>query len=387
MELRKGLKPSEPGCTSAIGPLFVSLLFLCILSGGCGVPGEPVPPSPPIPAAIGDLTAKQIGDGVLLSFTLPSKSTLGERLNQVPTMEVYRGALRPDGTPDAKSFQQVDTVPSAVLSGYAKQGKVEFLDAVSPEETQGHPGELVVYSVKTRVSERKISADSNLAQVNLYPVPERIATVDVQVTEKSLQLKWTVPAKMSGGGALPPIEEYHLYRGELDPASAASAEKDLHTAVWKLPLLQIAAPREPEYQDAGFDYGKTYVYVVRSVVKQEGVTRESGDSQASMVTPKDTFPPAAPRDVVAAVLPGAAAGTSVVDLSWSLNVETDLAGYRVYRSESEGRREPLTPELLPTPAYRDATAQSGHKYQYAVTAVDRSGNESGRSSPVTVEIP
>ena len=56
-------------------------------------------------------------------------------------------------------------------------------------------------------------------------------------------------------------------------------------------------------------------------------------------------------------------------------------------SEAEGRGESLTPELLPTPAYRDATAQSGHKYQYTVTAVDRSGNESGPSSPVAVEIP
>ena len=40
---------------------------------------------------------------------------------------------------------------------------------------------------------------------NLYPVPERIAAVDVQVTEKSLQLRWTAPAQASGGAALPAI--------------------------------------------------------------------------------------------------------------------------------------------------------------------------------------
>jgi fibronectin type 3 domain-containing protein len=123
-------------------------------------------------------------------------------------------------------------------------------------------------------------------------------------------------------------------------------------------------------------------------VKQEGVTLESGDSAPAIVTPKDIFPPEAPRDLVAAVLPEANAGASVVDLSWSLNVETDLAGYRIYRSESEGSRgAALTPELLPTPAYRDTTAQGGRKYWYTVTAVDRAGNESNPSAAVTVEIP
>jgi hypothetical protein len=372
---------------SALFSLLAAAPLLGIASG-CGVPGEPLPPSPPVPTAVNDLTAKQLGDGALLSFTLPNRSTLGERLTETPTIEVFRGSLRPDGTPDLKSFRQVDTVPGAVLSAYLKQGTVEFMEAVLPEETRSYPGELAVYSVRTRVSERRASADSNFARVNLYPVPERIAVVDVQVTEKSLQLRWTPPAQASGGAALPAISEYHVYRGELDPASVAKAESDLHQATWKLPPLLIAVATEPEYQDAGFDYGKTYVYIVRSVVNEAGVTRESSDSQPAIVTPKDTFPPAAPRDLVAAVLPAATAGASVVDLSWSLNVETDLVGYHVYRSESEDQRgQLLAPELLPTPAYRDNSTERGRKYWYTVTAVDRAGNESGQSAAAAVEIP
>src|SRR5262249_54743754 len=111
MKNREGSMPSEPGGRSSVGGIFLWLLSTCLFAGGCGVPGDPVPPSPPIPIAINDLTAKQIGDGVMLSFTLPNKSTLGERLTQTPTMEVYRGALGRDGTPNAKSFKQVDTVP------------------------------------------------------------------------------------------------------------------------------------------------------------------------------------------------------------------------------------------------------------------------------------
>ena len=77
----------------------------------------------------------------------------------------------------------------------------------------------------------------------------------------------------------------------------------------------------------------------------------------------------------------------VVDLSWSINLETDLAGYRVYRSEQEGTKgELLTKELLLTPAYRDTSVHNGQKYWYSVTAVDKAGNESVPSPPIAVEV-
>ena len=87
------------------------------------------------------------------------------------------------------------------------------------------------------------------------------------------------------------------------------------------------------------------------------------------------------------VLPGAAANTWVVDLSWAINVETDLAGYHVYRSEQEGTRGQLiTPDLLPTPAVRDNSVEPGHRYWYTVTAVDRAGNESPGSTPAAIDL-
>lgn len=363
-------------------------IFLLIFTAGCGAPGEPLPPSPPIPVAITDLTAHQLGDGVLLTFTLPSKSTLGQRLTDTPTVEVLRGSLRADGTPDAKSFRLADTVPGSLLSGYVQQGKVQFLDPVLPEETRAHPGQVVIYRVRTRVSEKKASPDSNGVSVSLYPVPERIGSVDALVTESSIQLKWAAPKRTAAGDPLPANPEFHVYRGELDLASPAAAEKDLHAAVWKLPLLQIAATTVPEYQDTGFDFGRTYAYVVRSVISQNGAPLESGDSRPAIVTPKDTFPPAAPQDVVAALLPGATSGTFVVDLSWAINVETDLAGYRVYRSESEDAHgQLLTPDLLPSPAYRDSAVSTARRYWYTVTAVDRAGNESVPSAPALAEVP
>ena len=363
-------------------------IFVFLVAAGCGAPGEPVPPSPPIPIAVTDLTARQVGDGVLLTFTPPNKSTLGERLKELPTLEVWRGSLQPDGKPDPKSFRVVDTVPGSLLGTYAQQGKIQFVDPIPPEETRTRPGETVLYRVRTRASERKSSPNSNEVSVNLYPVPERIDALESRVTESSIQLSWAAPKRTSAGEPLSAIQEFHILRGELDPASALAAEKDLHAAVWKVPLLQIAATTAPEYQDAGFDFGKTYLYIVRSAVNENGALLESGDSRPVIVTPKDIFPPAAPQDVVAAVLPGPSADTFVVDLSWTINLETDMAGYHVYRSEREDTRgELLTPNLLPTPSYRDTSVSKGQRYWYTVTAVDRAGNESTPSAAHLVEVP
>jgi len=365
----------------------ILLLVILFVASGCGAPGEPLPPSPPIPVAISDLTAQQAGDAALLTFTMPKKSVRGENLKEVPTLEVLRGSLKADGTPDAKSFRVVDTVPGSLIGNYVQQGKVEFRDPVSADEIKGHAGETVVYRVRTRVSDKKTSGDSKEVSLRLYAVPARIASLDVRVTEGGIELKWGAPDKTSGGEPLGQIQEFHVYRGELDAASAAAAAKDLAHAAWKSRPLQLAATTAPEFLDTGFDYGKTYAYLVRSAVLADGALHESGDSPDALVTPRDTFPPAAPQGVVAAVIPGSAAGSLVVDLSWSINVETDLAGYRLYRSEQEGTRgQLLSPDLLPTPAYRDNSVASGKRYWYMVTAVDRAGNESAPSAAVAVDV-
>jgi hypothetical protein len=388
MKPRRGATRIPQARPSFVPAPFLLLLPAILLAAGCGVPGEPTPPSPPIPTAVTDLKVLQVGDGVLLTFTLPSKSTRGERLTQTPTMEVFRGSLKPDGKPDARSFRVVETVPGAILVSYAQGDQVSFREPFSADETQEHPGQTAVYRVRTRVSERKESADSNDATLSLYPVPERIGALETHLTENSIQLTWAPVARTSSGTPLATPPEYHVYRGELDAASATAAAKNLHDAVWKLPLLEIATTDKPEYQDSGFDYGRTYAYVVRSVVLVNGTPLESGDSQAAVLTPKDVFPPAAPQDVVSAILPGGGPGTSVVDLSWAINTETDLEGYRVYRSERENEQgQLLTPELLPSPAYRDSNVLAGRRYWYTVTAVDHAGNESRPSAALLVEIP
>src|SRR5215813_12098364 len=105
-------------------PLFAAVLF------GCGAPGEPTPPSPPVPVAVRDLSAHQLGDAVQLRFTVPAKTVAGDKLAELPAVEVLRGDVRPDGTPDVKSFSVVETVPGAMLADKIVDERVEILNVI-----------------------------------------------------------------------------------------------------------------------------------------------------------------------------------------------------------------------------------------------------------------
>jgi hypothetical protein len=366
-------------------------IFSCLLlAAGCGAPGLPTPPSPPIPTAVTDLTARQSGDGALLSFTLPGKTITGKRLAESPACEIFRGTLKPDGSADVKSFHMVYAIPSAMVANYVIEKHVEFLDPLSPEDTRAHPGDQVAYLVRTRTSPKKASSDSNIVELTVFPVPRRIASVDAHVTESAIVLSWPAVTQTSGGESLSDVS-YRLYRGQLtspaDQATLDAVAKDLVHARWKSPLALLASPAGNSYRDTDFVFDETYVYEVRTAVAARGGVLESADSIPAIITPKDTFPPSAPLGLVAAVLEGNPAAAPVVDLSWSISPEADVAGYRVYRSEREGERgNGMASELVPTPAYRDTSVQPGHRYWYTVTAVDRAGNESPASTPAMAEI-
>lgn len=76
----------------------------------------------------------------------------------------------------------------------------------------------------------------------------------------------------------------------------------------------------------------------------------------------------------------AEAGDSGIVLDWDDNLETDLAGYHVYRAtEPGGPYTRINGSLWNASGYMDDTAEYNVTYFYAVTAVDAAFNESGYS--------
>src|SRR5437879_11751977 len=152
METRKGAGihiASRAVQVLAISYLPISVL---LLTAGCAAPGDPLPPSPPVPVAVRDLTVHQAGDGVQLSFTLPANSISGEKLPAPPAVEILRGTVKSDGLADSKSFRVVYTIPGALVEGYRADGHVRFPDPIALDETKAHPGRAVTSVCRTQLS-------------------------------------------------------------------------------------------------------------------------------------------------------------------------------------------------------------------------------------------
>jgi len=373
-------------------PLVLTLLAaLAAASGvvtGCAVPGEPTARRPVTPEAVQDLAARQQGDAVVLSFTLPRNSTDQEPLPSPPTVEVYRSALAPGGTASGKPVARLaNTIPGSTVDTYLKNGRIEFTDALDPAELARNPGQQIVYLVRTRVSGKRASADSNAVSVRAYPAPESVGDLRVTVTEDAILLAWDTPESTADGTA---VAGYRVYRAEIEPPSpdAAAASQEPSSSKLRALLALLNQTSQPEYRDAAFQLGHAYAYVVRSIAPFDSDVVESADSNPLAVYAKDVFPPAVPHGLEAIIVPETADVPPYIELAWAISLEPDLAGYAVYRAEQAdiaGSR--LTPELSSAPTFRDRTVLPGRHYFYRVAAVDRDGNESPQTAPVEAEVP
>jgi fibronectin type 3 domain-containing protein len=107
------------------------------------------------------------------------------------------------------------------------------------------------------------------------------------------------------------------------------------------------------------------------------------------VVAHDVFPPSVPVGLQAAY--SGEGQKPFIDLIWAPVTSADLAGYNIFRSESNGvagdKMVKLNSELVKSPSYRDLAIASGKTYTYSVSAVDVRGNESQRSEETSETVP
>ena len=140
--------------------------------------------------------------------------------------------------------------------------------------------------------------------------------------------------------------------------------------------------------DAVLDHAWKYwaERVMKVEIDQHAMEIAGPPSATVAIDAKDVFAPAVPAGVAAV----ADAEAKAIDLSWTPDTDSDLAGYVVYRRDVTAgtamERISGTALVVP-PSFGDTTVVAGHRYAYAVSAVDRDGNESARSGEVVEEIP
>ena len=350
----------------AISPLAVALVF-----AACGVQSPPEPPRVEVPQQIKDLATDQVGRTLHLTFTMPTLATDGELLNKAVEVDIFRtiSAAQQPAHPDSSGKPWISLTPKE-LTTYTHAGKVDYPLQIPSQDFQQQVGSTFSFSVigLTRGfrGHPRRSVPSNIAQATLLDVAAPVENLVVKPTQDALLLTWDKPGETLTGAPPSHVSGYRVYHS----ASGKPGSFEL-----------LGEPSSNHFEDMNFEFGREYFFRVRSVTTLGTEAAESEPSAPVSITPRDVFPPPVPTGLAAVNTAGA------VDLLWNASSGNDLAGYNVYRATDGGPFERINKELAPTPIYHDATVSPGRGYEYAVTAVDLTGNESERSAPASVTTP
>jgi hypothetical protein len=391
---------------------------------GCGKKGPPLAPLNLAPEMPQQAAARRLGNTVYIQMKVPAKNATGRGAYSVDRVEVYAATTAPGaGLPKAADFvkppqfvtkipvrpppdpdapepdedeQKKDTRPGPgdSLTFVEKLTDAQFVPhkvtpAVKPPKPPKTPkgasaapaasgapapppGPAVLtrsYVVRAVARNGNIGAPTVRLDVPLLaapgpPRPGSSPTWD----ESSITIAWNPPASATdeASGVL-----YNVYAA---PAAGAGATGAAATAPEPLTPKPL---EETSFTHAGAEPGKEQCFLVRSVAMVGTATIESEPSDPICVTPKDTFPPAAPKALAAVSDVGA------VNLVWDANTESDLAGYIVLRGAAPGdNMQPLMRDPLKDNRYVDRTVVGGTTYVYSVIAVDKAGNRSAPSNRV-----
>jgi fibronectin type 3 domain-containing protein len=148
-----------------------------------------------------------------------------------------------------------------------------------------------------------------------------------------------------------------------------------------LTVIARLGPTASTYVDKDVQGGVPYLYALAAA---DETGRVGGRGTLTGATGQNLTPPAAPSGLT--VTPGERALT----LTWAANSETDLRGYRVYRSEGEqstAQEILLTGLPITATTYLDAIPQGVQaRYHYRVVAVNTTQIESAPSVTVTAAL-
>lgn len=345
-------------------------IIITVTLVGCGKKGPPLAPLRISPAAVTELSARRLGDRAVLRFTLPDKNTDSSTPADLTRIDVYalsvaKPADAPQGDEFVRAAARIATVtpkPEEKTAG-AEEALAGIQDAlyVPPARARAVPGVAAAKpeepAVPVRmymvvpVSKRNRRGPATMASVPLVEPPPAPPAPAVAYDEKAITVTWLEVAGADG---------YNVY----DTASAASP-------------MNSAPLEAATFSDDRVEFGKERCYRASAVSHVGGTPVESALSSPACVTPADTFAPPAPAGLAAVAGPGS------ISLIWDAVPAADLAGYLVLRGTAPGDTlQALTPEPIKETTFKDAAAQPGVKYVYAVVAVDRARNMGAQSARV-----
>jgi hypothetical protein len=377
--------------------LFVfAVLLACSFTARCGKKGTLLPPLIRTPQNVEAVTLFQRGDKILVGWKNPATYVDGAPLDAVVEAEIWileqptgktvavQPAAQPPTQPTTQPITQPETQPATQVTANDFEAKAHLAAVIEREAFMtyrkkkgsdaagfSYPYSLAgkkigaskfIFAVRVKDRRSHESAFSPTAEIEPQAGPLPPQGFEIRFVEDKIGLAWLAPAANVDMSTPPLVAGYNIYRESKDgPAK----------------LLNSSLVRELKYEDVEFEYGLPLYYFVRSSATETPPYLESDDSERREIVPKDVFPPAAPTGLVPVT------GRGFIALSWEANREKDFAGYKVWRrAEGEAEDNLLTPQLLVENAYTDAAIEKGRRYRYAISSVDRNGNESPRTETV-----
>jgi predicted small lipoprotein YifL/predicted phage tail protein len=350
------------------------IIFLLVagLIAGCGKRKPPLPPAPKV-AQRAEISGFQRGGRVILSWNMPATNAPSGDVQHIRRVDVYRLVEMASSplTLSEEEFSARSIVIAAIPVKDSDFGgkRLSYTDTL---QFAGQPARLR-YAVRFVNAAGQKAAFSNFLVVEPEPrIAAEPRSLTATVTPEAIALKWTAPDRNTDGSQPINLDGFNVYRSE----SKTEAGKLLNTS----PLA------EPSFEDKVFEFGKEYFYFVRAVsTGPNGKKAESSESNIVEVRPEDTFPPSPPASITIAASP------TSISLFFPPNPESDVVGYKIFRSEDETIEKTQWKAIVPEPqdanTYEDSAVESGKTYYYYIIAVDRSGNESMPSEVVREKIP
>ena len=302
------------------------LLFLSLaLIAACGRVGPPQPPFIRIPEAVNDLAATQNGYDVILTWTNPSRYIDGSAATNLGNIQIR------------------ETEATLATVNVSAPGRPQSY-ALPVGQVLGRPH---TFSVVVETTQGKLSQVSNNAYVTPVEVPGRVRDLEAIPDQRRIFLQWNKP--LEG----PEFADVYIVTRSDSPADS-----------------QILT--ETRFEDLRYQPGKSFTYNVTAARRVEGNLVIGIGPESKTIVAEDKTPPAVPQG-----LDITRSDTGAI-LTWDANIETDLAGYHVFRSERPDTGfKAISDRLVVTNRFTDASFRPD--FYYAVSAVDEFQNESALS--------